>query len=530
MLRANSLNQRTRSRAWLLPAIGTLLTGGLAGYADEPTVVYQEVLSQFGTVQPHDIVVDDAGSAFVLAARPGSNYATLVLKIDTSGGVTWSQWLDGESHDIPGGIAIDALGDVYVVGTTGSDDFPTLNPLQASPASAQYDTFVVKLSGLDGTQLYGTYLGASRSDWGHDIAVSSSGEMYITGSTESIDFPTVDPIQDELAGFPWWGWSDAYVARISADGSQLEYSTFFGGYYDDTARGITLDAAGRIYIVGETDSDDFPTVSPAQSSNGGERDAFAARISADGGTIEYSTYLGGEEIESVRGIALGADGRLYLDGHTQSAAFPTTAGAYQEEFAGEIRGCEVPFGADYNCDDVFVASLAADGSAFEYATYLGGLLIDHGYGLAVDSAGRAYVAGHSKSDDFPPYDSGTFYSNFVTKLDGTGQSLMYSFLHDTVTPSPAYVALDAVGDIYVAATADTPTSLVVIRLSECGGGATGDMDCDGVVDDADMAQFHSCMLGPDVIRSVGCERADLNANGRVDLGDFSIFQRMFMAQ
>jgi hypothetical protein len=282
--------------------------------------------------------------------------------------------------------------------------------------------------------------------------------------------------------------------------------------------------------VGETQSDDFPTVSPAQALTGGEQDAFAVRISADGTTVEYSTYLGGEESESVRGIALGADGRLYLDGHTQSIYFPTTSGAYQEDFVGEILGCEVPFGGDYNCDDVFVASVASDGTAFDFATYLGGSEIDHGYGLTVDSSGQVYATGHTKSDDFPPYDTGTFYTNYITKLDATGSNLEYSFLHDTVTPSPAYVTLDPIGDIYVAATVNTPTSLVVMKLSECGVGLVGDMNCDSTVDLDDFTMFYGCMMGPSVGRPAGCERADMNASGCVDLMDFSMLQEVFVSQ
>ena len=502
-------------------------------YADDPAVVYEKVFAEVVWTQPHDIVVDDVGCAYVLAARSGSNYATLVMKLDAEGEVIWSEWFDGSSHDIPGGITLDAAGDVYVVGTTGSDDFPTLNPLQAAPASIQYDAFVLKLSGVDGTLLYGTYFGASRSEWGRDIAVNAAGEMYIVGSTKSIDFPTVNPLQGELAGYPYWGWSDAYIARISADGSELLYSTFFGGYVTDDAFGIALDATGRIHIVGETQSEDFPTVNPAQAATGGGKDVFAARISADGSTVEYSTYLGGEDAEAVRGIALGNDGRLYFSGHTQSIDFPSTPGAYQVEFAGEILGCEVPFGADYNCDDAFVAGLTPDGSGFQYVTYLGGELIDHGYGLAVDSSGCVYASGHTRSENFPPYESGTFYTNFVTKLDETGGELLYSFLHETVTPSPAFVALDNAGGIYVAATVNTPTELYVAKLQESGGGVLGDLNCDGTVNSFDIDAFVSALTGsasydaqyPTCDRS----RADINGDGRVDAFDIDPFVAMLVA-
>ncbi len=527
MLQANVVHRTHQSTIRTLAALALVATAASATRADDPSVVYEHVLSEYGNyIDPHDVTVDPDGNAYILAARWGSNYATLVIKLDPAGDVIWSEWFDGAAHDIPGGIALDAAGDVYVVGTTGSDDFPLLNPLQAERGSVQYDAFVMKLAGTDGQLLYSTFLGASRSEWGYDIAVNDAGEIYIAGSTESLDFPLANPIQDELAGFPYYGWSDGYIAKISADGSELLYSTFFGGYMDDSIRTIALDAAGRIYVAGETDSDDFPTVNPAQSATGGNGDAFAARLSADGGTVEYSTYLGGEEIESTRAIAVGPDDSLYFAGHTQSIQFPTTTGAYQEEFAGEYHGCEVPFGADYNCDDAFVARLNPDGSDFSFVTYLGGEQIDHGYGLAVDALGNAYVTGHTRSDDFPPYASGTFYTNFVTKLDATGSTLRYSYLHDVITPSPAYLAIDAVGDLYVAATVDTPTILTTFKLTECGSAMDGDMDCTGEVDLGDYAMLSECLAGPGTERAAACARADLDTEGHIDLRDFAELQQM----
>ena len=139
MLRTSSLDGNRRVQVWATVLIAsTVITIPVAG-AEEPGIVYQKSLTEFGTLQPHDIMVDDAGLAYVLAARPGSNYATLVLKLDSEGAVLWSQWFDGSSHDIPGGIALGPAGDVYVVGTTGSADFPLLNPLQATPSSVQYE-------------------------------------------------------------------------------------------------------------------------------------------------------------------------------------------------------------------------------------------------------------------------------------------------------------------------------------------------------------------------------------------------------
>jgi hypothetical protein len=519
------INHTIRSSAVIGIAATAFSILAPAALATQPTVVYESLFTQFTPIEPHDIAIDDAGCAYILASRPGNDYATRVLKLDPDGHLIWSQMFDGDSHDIPGGLAIDTVGDVYVVGTTGSDDFPTLHPLQAAPSSVQYEAFVMKLSGVDGTLLYSTYFGSTYSEWGNDIAVNDAGEMYIIGQTHSPYLPTVNPLQDHLGGDPYFPHEDAFIAKFSADGSELLYSTYFGGGGVEDGRGIVLDSAGRMYITGTTTSDDFPTVNPVQGSMPEGGAAFAARISADGSTIDYSTYLGGEEREMVYGIALDHDNRLYIAGHTESVDFPTTPGAFQEDFVGEILGCEVPFGASYNCDDVFVACLTPDGSALHYATYLGGHQIDQCYGLAVNQCGSAYVAGHTKSDDFPPYASGTFFQIYLSKLNEAGSDLVYTRLHDTVTVSPARVAVDSAGDVYLVGTINTPPDLFVVKLHDGSQGACecpGDMNADGQRNVTDFTRF-AAAYGSRIGDADYDPNADLSGDGFVNATDFSRF-------
>jgi hypothetical protein len=497
--------------------LATCLAVGVVGahplFAQEPGLVYETTLTEFTPSAPDDILIAGDGSAYVLANTQGEAYAVLVVKLAPDGSLAWSTIIDGESHDFPGAMTMDGDGNLYIVGTTGSDDLPMVNPFQAERATVQYDAFIMKLSGEDGSILYSTYLGGIRSDWGRDIAVNAAGEIFIVGGTKSVDFPTTpDAIQGELAGYPYWSWFDAFVCKFSADGSELLYSSFLGGFYDDEAHGLVLDADDRVHIVGTTESDDFPTQGPVQSSLAGDFDLFAARIAADGSALEYSTYLGGEDLDKFGYTALGGDGSLYITGATRSIHFPTTDGAYQEDFVGGIRACEVAFGQDENCEDVYVARLTPDGAALGYSTYLGGHTVDEARGLAVDEDGRAYVAGYTSSDDFPPYSSGTFGQIFLSRLDATGSNLAYTLLFDTVTPSPQKVAVEPAGFIYLAGAVHTPTDLYVAKL----------------MDDTSMSTFAECVAGPEAAYESGCGPADLESDGDVDLADFAAYQKMYV--
>ena len=148
MSRATVLERTHRGRAWLAAILGVFAAAVTGAQAELPEIVYQRVFTQYEQISPEDIAVDDAGNAYILASRWGSNYAVRMLKLDPEGNLIWFQEFDGSEPDIPGGMALDAAGDVYIAGTTGSPDFPTLNPLQAELSSVQNDAFVMKLSGV----------------------------------------------------------------------------------------------------------------------------------------------------------------------------------------------------------------------------------------------------------------------------------------------------------------------------------------------------------------------------------------------
>jgi len=309
----------------------------------------------------YGIAVDSAGHAYVtgrtyssnLPVRnafdatyngfsPGSSSDAFVAKFDPSQAgdpsLIYSTYLGGDydnANDYGYGIAVDSAGRACVTGTTYSSNFPTANPAQSAAGGAG-DAFVTLLASAGNALVYSTYLGGSGYDSGRAIALDASGNAYVTGYTESSsDFPTTtDALQTTFGG----GTEDAFVTRLSSDGSTFAYSTYLGGSGDDQGHGIGLDAPRNIYVAGWTDSSDFPSVDPVQPAPGGALDAFVTKLSAAGDTLVYSTYLGGSGDEEGYDIAVRGSGDAFVTGYTKSSSdFPTTTGAFQTAFGGGVR-------------------------------------------------------------------------------------------------------------------------------------------------------------------------------------------------
>lgn len=433
---------------------------------DAPTFVYESTYNGANFDYGLDTVVDSGGNAYVLARSYDSNNDVLVLKFGPDGTLLWNTTIRGNALDFGTGIEVDGSGIVYITGWTDSTDFPLVNPLQ-STRNGFRDAFLSKLSAQDGSIVYSTYFGGNRSDGSNDLAINSAGEVYLTGYTESTDFPTVNPIQGQLDTTTCFC-ADAFVSKISADGSTLLYSTYLGGSFDDEGRSIGIDAHGNIFVAGDTKSDDFPTTNPVQAAfAGGMRDVFAARISAGGSTLDYSTYLGGEDWDRVNRIAVDGAGYAYLSGTTRSVGFPTTPGAFQEQFAGGILACgNPPYDPLHNCDDVFVTKVAPDGSSLAYSTYLGGNRNEEGRGIAVDGSGQAHIVGYTTSPDFPPSGNLSAADIFVAELDSSGSALNYTVLVDSPTANAGHgIAVDSAGDIYITGAQNVPSDVYTARLS-----------------------------------------------------------------
>jgi len=333
--------------------------------------------------------------------------------------IAYSTYLGGSSGEFGRGIAADNAGNTYLTGQTFSANFPSALGIQNSRHGAN-DGFITKLDS-SGTIVYSTYLGGNSFDVGLGIAVDNAGNAYVTGYTDSPDFPIASAIQNTKAG----GY-DAFVAKIDAAGG-LVYSTYLGGSLNDFSRGVAVDSSGNAYVTGYTASVDFPVVSAVQAANAGGTDAFITKFNPSGG-LAYSTYLGGSLSETSYGIAINNIGEAYITGSTASADFPVVS-ASQQAKAGSY--------------DAFVAKLNQSGNDLMYSTYLGGAGTDTGMGIAVygisgESGWDAYVTGHTTSTDFPgPFAPGGWsfnrggYDAFVAKLDATSGRVWTTYMGGT---------------------------------------------------------------------------------------------------
>jgi hypothetical protein len=365
--------------------------------------------------------------------------------------LAYSTYLGGGGYDIGYGIAVDSSGNAYVTGATYATNFPTMNPLQ--PANGgRYDAFVSEFNPAGSTLVYSTYLGGSDSDYGYGIAVDSSGSAYVTGSTQSADFPTTPgAFQTTCGGGCPPGNPDAFVAKLNSTGSALVYSTYLGGSVIDNGRGIAVDKSGNAHITGLTSSADFPVTPGAfQATCGGIcyfSDAFVTTLNPTGSALVYSTYLGGSSVDYGYGIAVDTSGDAYVTGFTSSTDFPTMNPLQPANGGGS---------------DAFVAQLNSTGSALVYSTYLGGNGADEGWGIAVDTSGDAYVTGSTGAANFP-VTPGAFQTTcgggnncgsspdaFVAHLNPTGSALVYStYLGGSGADVGYGIAVDSSGDAYV---------------------------------------------------------------------------------
>jgi len=451
----------------------------------DPVLSYSTYLAGSGHDAGRGIAVDAAGNAYVTGltlsndfpTTPGAFQTTLasgstdvfVTRFNPTGsGLVYSTYLGGNSFDEEAfGIAVDVDGNAYVTGWTNSGNFPT-TPGSFQPTGGG-DAFVTKLDPTGSALVYSTYLGGSGGDRGLGIAVDAAKNAYVTGYTDSTNFPTSPgAFQTTFAGGGFYG-TDVFVTKLNPTGSGLVYSTFLGGSDDDLGHGIAVDADGNAYVTGFTASTDFPTTSGVFQSahaggsahdccGGGPYDAFVTKLNPAGSGLVYSTYLGGSSVDVGIGIAVDASGHAYVTGYTGSSNLPITPGAFQSAFAGSY--------------DAFATKLNPAGSGLVYSSYLGGIGSDVGLGIAVDAGGNAYVTGNTNSPNFPTtpgafqptFVGGNFGGGgdssgdgFVTKIGPTGSFLVYSsFLGGSNFDEGRGIAVDAADNAYVTGVTNSP--------------------------------------------------------------------------
>ncbi len=430
--------------------------------------------------------VDSASTNFPTTAGSfattyrGGDFDAVVLKLNPAGNaLVYSTYLGGGDNDSAIGVVADSSGITYVTGGTRSPGFPTTGSAFQGSLAGDTDAYLLKFNASGSALLYSTLLGGGATDRGSSVRIDGSGNAYLIGYTSSQDFPTEAAFQNSLAG----GF-DAFVTKIDTNASgvlSLVFCSYLGGLADDKAYGLALDAANNLYVAGQTNSNDFPVLNPAQAARAGNFDAFIAEISSAGTKI-YATYLGGIGDDRATGIAVNSAGNAYVTGYTGSTNFPTAAAVQLTNGGGT---------------DAFVAKLNTSGSGILYSTYLGGSANENftstttfSGNIAVDASGNAFITGYTGSSNFPtaaPFqaaNAGGASDAFVARISDTtptadftisvspssqtvnpGNAVTYTV---TVTPTGGFlgtVALGVSGQSGDTTVAFNPTSINITDAS-----------------------------------------------------------------
>ncbi|MEL7532437.1 MAG: T9SS type A sorting domain-containing protein [Bacteroidota bacterium] len=355
----------------------------------------------------------------------GGGIDAYVAKMSPQGNnLIYASYLGGHDWELAYGIGLNAKKEVFISGFLRSANFPTtLGAVQPTSGGGLVEGFVSCLSSNGDNLIYSTYLGGSDRDYLYDMRVNAVGEAYLVGYTLSNDFPTTaGAMQTSLNGN-----GDAFVTKLSSDGSTVLQSTFVGGSNYDLANGIALRPNGEVYVVGNTGSLNYPVTpgvfqpSIATSPSAVVEDAFITRLSADFSSAIYSTYFGGGDTDGAYCVAVNGAGDAFISGVTYSSDLNTSPGAYQTANSTNLGS-----------GDAFVARIANDGSALQYLTYLGGTSIEFGKSIAVNPDDEAYLVGATRSLDFPVSAGSNspngMYDLFVTSISADGTSLGESSL------------------------------------------------------------------------------------------------------
>jgi len=387
-------------------------------------LVYSSLIGGSTLDEGFGIAVDGLGNAYLSGSTSSSDFPQVnpipgacvgtcgtgagdafVTKVNAAGdALVYSSLLGGSNNDSAFAVAVDASGDAYVTGPTDSVDFPQVNPIPGACLGTcgtnpfPQNAFVTKINAAGNAIVYSSYLAGSGFTEAFGIAADSAGNAYVSGVTQSADFPRVNQITGICSGTCGTGSSDGFVTKISAQGTSVAYSSVFGGSGFDIGFGVAVDGSGNAYLTGTTESSDFPQINPIKKAcpkgcgSGLVGDAFVIKINNGGSSAAYSSLLGGDQDDEGTGIAVDAAGNAYVIGFTRSPNFPSVR---------PIKAACLGTCGKTTAAKVFAVNVSAASSALVYSTLIGGSDTDEGQGIAVDSAGNAYLTGFTQSADFP---------------------------------------------------------------------------------------------------------------------------------
>ncbi|TMA90900.1 MAG: DUF11 domain-containing protein [Deltaproteobacteria bacterium] len=427
-----------------------LVQTALEDFHDDKPIAYQELNGRAVDVATNFTLSSQANAGYLFGFDVGTYDPSKALVIDPVI-LVYSGFLGGSGDDRGNAIAVDSDGSAYVTGETNSTqlNFPTAVGPDVSQ-NGGLDAFVAKVDPTGSQLLYAGFIGGSGNDRGNAIAVDSLGNAYITGETNSTQ--TTFPV---TAGpdLTHNGLSDAFVAKVNASGTSLVYAGYIGGFGNDRGTGIAVDGSSETDSIGASfpDGDGLGALATFDNTQNGGLDAFVARVAADGASLEYAGFIGGLGTDRGTGIAVDGSNRAYVTGETDSTggSFPDGNGF------GGLGGLATFDNTQNGGLDAFVARVAANGQALEYAGYLGGVGDDRGNGIAVDGANNAYVTGETNSTEVSFPDGNGLaglpgpgqiqrggVDAFVAKINSAGSALIYAgFIGGTLDDRGNAIAL-----------------------------------------------------------------------------------------
>jgi uncharacterized protein (TIGR03437 family) len=442
------------------------------------------------------VLVDADRNTFVTGSRVfGQLSDVFVAKLDPSGNIVFTSTLSGKGIDTGNAIAIDGSGNIYLGGSTSSQNFPLRNPLYPYPWPTTIPGvgptgFIVKLSSDGSRLLYSTYFPGSINA----IAADAAGNLYVTGYSMNRDFPSTPGLPSHTLGGTLASVTGAFITKLNADGDAIAYSAVIAGSSVSCGAGsscflsarftsgldIRLDSAGNAFVAGYSNTTDLPTTAGAFKTSG--IGAFVAKVNAAGTSLGYLTYIGttnyvltpfSNPANRASALAVDAAGNAYVAGATTDPQFPATQGAFQTAYHGTVTN---PFEAPPA--DGFLAKFNPQGSALLYATFLGGTGEDGIQSISIDPAGKAWLSGTTTSSDFPPSSgSGLAGGDFIVGVDANGSALVYSQRFPDGSAARS-IAVDADGRLHAAGASGlvsliTPGTALATRVFGAANAAAG---------------------------------------------------------